>query len=48
MFDIKRKVGDLAETAFDIAVEATSFFKGISTFPKIHQLFVIPEDSVSF
>jgi hypothetical protein len=34
MLDIKMKVGNLGETAFDIIVERVSFFKEISNFSK--------------
>jgi len=35
MFDIKMKIGDLAQTAIDIIVERFQFLKEISKFPKI-------------
>jgi len=35
MLDIKMKIGDLAQTAIDIIVERTQFFKEIPTFPRI-------------
>jgi len=48
MLDIKMKIGGLAQTATNIIVERTQFFKEISNLPKIYQLLVIPEHSVSF
>ena len=48
MLDIKVKVGDSAQTVVAIIVERTQFFKEILNLPKIYQLLVIPEHSVSF
>jgi len=48
MLDIKMEVGDLAQTAVDIIVERTQFFKEVSILPQIYQLLVIPEHSASF